>query len=572
LTTEQSSRILPLKVFRQTLIYLKPYWRSQVFGTLFLTLAAVTSLCDPLAIRWIIDHVIVSRQSALISGLSILATLYCIRVASLYYGNLISQQVIQRAIRELRLSITHNILENADRMLLAFDVGNLLQLVEKDTETIATISLELAPTLLRLFVSVLFIFAVLIRLDWRLASIAIPAMLSILYVRRRQRPALVSAADYVRRAESHRSSATSEIIWHLDEIRVVGAEQELEQEFRIRSEKASDAALTQQRLELQSGMFAILAVSVGSILCLSVGGHYTLTGAMTLGSYVAYYSYLRSLYEQCNGLMDKAIHVERLGGSVRRLHELEALSRRERSSHGFTPLESHRLELRAGVVSHTKKLWPAGMNFNLSIGERVLLQGDSGIGKTSLLKILGRTCNLDSGSLWLDGQCVTDEPQPSIRPYIKIVSQETQLFTGTLRFNATIGLQTDVSDEELDRIAEDAGFLEVIRKLDDGWNHIVLGTGVGLSGGERDRLALTRALLSRPKFLLLDEVTAGLDPTQEAHVLTSLANNHAEKGIVLVSHRPSATKWATRIVQMAAETVSLSGAGGGPQVAVANRS
>ncbi len=559
MTTHSQTRTTRSRVdvIRWTLIYLAPYWRRQVAGTALLTVAAVASLCDPLVIRWIIDNIIVSRRAPLPAGLAIMAALYCTRVASLYRGNLISQEVIQRATRDLRISITNIMLSHVDRVTELFDVGDLVQLVERDAETIAEISLEVGPTLMRLMVSTVFIFTVLIRLEWHLASIAIPAMLVILYARRRQKPGLISAADHVRAAESRRSSVTSEMVWHLDEVRTIGAEHALETAFRLRSGEASSAALSQQRLELRSGMFAILSVSVGSILCLGLGGHYTLTGVMTLGSYVAFYSYLRSLYEQCSGLMDRSVHVERLGGSVRRVQILESSQCSPGPQMKALRDVRHELLLVNGRVKHMQQGSLHGLSLSVVTGDRVLLQGDSGIGKTTLLRMLGRTCHFESGTLELDGEDITSAKQSDIRQHVRIVSQQVQLFTGTLRFNATLGLDRFVSDAELNEAAEDAGFLKVVRKHSEGWDYIVLGTGSGLSGGERHRLSLIRALLAKPNFLLLDEVTAGLDRAQEDELLRRLMMRHSDKGVVLVSHRPSATSWATRIVRLTTGTTPL---------------
>lgn len=179
------------------------------------------------------------------------------------------------------------------------------------------------------------------------------------------------------------------------------------------------------------------------------------------------------------------------------------------------------------------------VDFSIERGSVVRIAGRSGSGKSTLLKLLMRFWDPDSGSIEISGCDVREVSTASLRAMEGFMTQDTHLFSGTVRDNIALS-RPDASDEDIAQAVEKASLAETLARLSHGLDTQVGELGDALSGGERQRLGLARLFLCDAPFILLDEPTSNLDSLNEAAVLQALARNRGEKTIVLVSHRPSA--------------------------------
>ena len=192
---------------------------------------------------------------------------------------------------------------------------------------------------------------------------------------------------------------------------------------------------------------------------------------------------------------------------------------------------------------------PLFNNFNLHIspGERVGLVGQSGSGKTTLTKLLLRFADINSGSIAIDGQDISQITQHSLRTAIAYVPQEPMLFHRSLRDNIAYG-KPDASDREIRRAAKQANALEFIEKLPNGLDTTVGERGVKLSGGQRQRIAIARAILKDAPLLVLDEATSALDSESEKLIQNALETLMKGRTSIVIAHRLSTIAKLDRIV------------------------
>lgn len=190
-------------------------------------------------------------------------------------------------------------------------------------------------------------------------------------------------------------------------------------------------------------------------------------------------------------------------------------------------------------------------NFNLKIqaGEKLALVGHSGSGKTSITKLLFRFVEPQQGELLIDGIPAKDFTLASLRQQIALVPQQPELFHRSIKDNILLGKQ--VSDEELKRVAHQAQALEFIEKLPEKFNTLVGERGVKLSGGEKQRIAIARALLQQAPIVVLDEATSALDSLTEQYIQTAIFELIANKTAIVIAHRLSTILRMDRIVVLA---------------------
>lgn len=188
-----------------------------------------------------------------------------------------------------------------------------------------------------------------------------------------------------------------------------------------------------------------------------------------------------------------------------------------------------------------------GVNLKIQAGEIVAIVGPSGVGKTTLVNLLPRFYDPEEGSVFIDGQPLREANIKSLRQQIGIVTQETVLFNDTIIANIAYG-QSGISHSVIEKTAQDANAHDFIQRLPNGYQTIVGDRGFKLSGGEKQRIAIARALLKNAPILILDEATSALDTESETLVQKAIQRLMIGRTVLVIAHRISTIKNASRIV------------------------
>jgi len=191
------------------------------------------------------------------------------------------------------------------------------------------------------------------------------------------------------------------------------------------------------------------------------------------------------------------------------------------------------------------------VSLTIQAGETVAFVGESGSGKTSLVNVLPRLYEIDSGDILINDTPVRDYQLRSLRSSIAYVSQDVMLFNDTIASNIAYGSKESITDEALKDACKAAHAHEFIMRMDDQYSTLVGENGVMLSGGQRQRVAIARALLKNAPILILDEATSALDSESERKVQLGLDTLMKERTTLVVAHRLSTIENADRIVVMA---------------------
>ncbi len=286
-----------------------------------------------------------------------------------------------------------------------------------------------------------------------------------------------------------------------------------------------------------------------SLLALGVGGFYVIQGNMTLGTVVAFTIFTEFLIWPIRQVGWLAEMFQRAIAGAKRIYRVldEEDNRVSTGAH-----DDHVI---TGAISfhNVSFSYPNGKlalsNFSLHIepGQKVCVLGMTGSGKTTLVNLLPRYYDATAGKITIDGIDLTDWSLEALRNQIGFVFQDNFLFSASLADNLTMGLK-DVSLSLLQRSVEAAQAGKFIEKLPEGFNTLVGERGIGLSGGEKQRIAIGRALLRDPKILVFDDSTASLDAKTEAALKSALETLFTDRTVLIVAQRVSTAMSADHIV------------------------
>ncbi|MBV9953142.1 MAG: ABC transporter ATP-binding protein, partial [Acidimicrobiia bacterium] len=290
--------------------------------------------------------------------------------------------------------------------------------------------------------------------------------------------------------------------------------------------------------------------TLSQVLVLILGGWLVIHDEITLGTFLAFASYLVQLVAPSRmlaGLL--ALGQQARAGAERVLDLLDSTSE-VADRPGAEPLIDVRGEIAFDDISFGYlRAEPVleGFSLHLAAGERVAVVGTSGSGKSTLALLLPRFYDVQQGSISVDGQDVRDVQLESLRRTVGVVFEESFLFSDSVRANIAYG-RPDATDDEVEDAARAAAAHGFISELPEGYDTVVGERGLTLSGGQRQRIALARTLLTDPRVLILDDATSSVDATTEEEIQGALTTLLEGRTTILVAHRRSTLRLADRIV------------------------
>ena len=300
-----------------------------------------------------------------------------------------------------------------------------------------------------------------------------------------------------------------------------------------------------------------LSTAAGAIVLIIATGQVR-NGTLTTGALIAYLLYIDMVFSPVQQLSQVFDGYQQAMVGLRRITDLLRL--RTSTPPAAQPVTAGRLDGRIelrdvdfsyGAVSgqHSEENALSGISLTIEPGETVALVGQTGAGKSTLVKLIARFYDATSGQVLVDGTEVRDYDLASYRHQLGVVPQESYLFAGTVRDSIAYA-RPDASDAEVEAAARATGAHEMIIRLPGGYGHEVSERGRNLSAGQRQLIALARAQLADPAILLLDEATAALDLAAEAAVNHAISELTAARTTIVVAHRLTTASRADRILVM----------------------
>jgi len=599
------------KVTRELLLrvlnYAKPYWWHIAGMLVTILLSTGLSLLTPLIFRNMIDVVLPAKDTQRLIWLG-LALLF---IPALNGGINVLQRRLNSTVGEgvifdLRSSLFSRLQHMSLRFFTNTKTGELMSRLNSDVVGAQNAISNTIVNIVTNIVEAIALFAVMISLEWRLTLVSI--LILPLFIITAQRLGTV-LRDIARQAMDTNAQMNA----HMNEtlniggallVKLFGRTREEEKRFRERAANVRDIGI--RRAVIGSSFFVIfgLVTAVGTALVYGLGGYYVITDVFTVGTIVAFGSYLGQLYGTLQGLAsapvdfstsmvsfervfeivdlpqdivekENAIELKDVKGElefnnvtfnykvdesillkdVKRYGSMDNVKAVLSGGNGDASTIKRRVERSASDSAETDSTSQArdvaleGISFTARPGNLIALVGPSGAGKTTVTYLIPRLYDPSAGEIRIDGHNLKDVTLESLSQSIGMVTQETYLFHDTIRTNLTYA-KPDATQEEIEAAAKAANIHNFIMDLSDGYDTIVGERGYRLSGGEKQRIALARVILKDPRILVLDEATSSLDSESEALIQDALKRVMAGRTSIVIAHRLSTILAADMILVM----------------------
>jgi ATP-binding cassette subfamily B protein len=347
---------------------------------------------------------------------------------------------------------------------------------------------------------------------------------------------------------------TAEVEENVGGIRLVKAFAREERQLgRVRDKAARvfEQSMVSTRLRAFYNPFIGFLPNLGLAVVLLVGGRQAIRGQITIGEFVAFYGYVNLLVSPVRMLGIALGMAQRAVGSGARVFEVldRPPSMVVADDAPDLPAGAGHVELRDVSFAYAGTDDPVlrGIDLDVPAGRTIAIVGGTGSGKSTLVSLLPRLYDPDAGSVWIDGADVSAVQLASLRSQVGLVSDDPFLFSDTVRNNIAYA-RADASQEDVEDAARRADIHDFIEGLPDGYDTVVGERGMTVSGGQRQRLAIARALVMDPRVLILDDATSSVDATTEAAIKRALRELMEGRTTFIIGHRLSTIALADEIV------------------------
>jgi len=319
--------------------------------------------------------------------------------------------------------------------------------------------------------------------------------------------------------------------------------------FKTQVQDSFDLAMSLTKRAGWMSPLMYLIASIGIAIVLAFGTQLILSGQMTIGSFASFVMSLLLLYKPVKTLGNTLTGIQNVFVSMSRVFELfdytpEIIDKEDAID---MPGLSEGIKIEDICFEYIEDQ-PVlkGINFEIKKGETIAIVGNSGGGKTTIVNLLPRFYDVNSGAIKFDGVDIRNFKIKSLRQNIAMVFQDNFLYSGTIRENILMG-NPDATSEDLEKAIKSAHLQEMIAYLPNGVDTELGERGATLSGGQRQRVAIARAMIKNTPIVILDEATSALDNKSEAIVQLALDNLIKNKTVFVIAHRLSTIKNANRI-------------------------
>ena len=547
-----------LKTFKRILSFVRPYKIQLLFIFLLLIAGTCFGLISPYMYKLFIDVILKPDP-----GTGLFEHAHWIPYAALallaaYAGQSLFNSlhlrltgiVGHKTVYDVRAAIYEKLQQLSLSFFDRFQTGALMARVNQDTRELQRFLVDFIPLTLESLLILIGVGIFLFILSWQLSLfVLIPIVVTIIFLKKIYFKIFLYFRRYFHR-RSRLSALINDSLSGIKVIKTFGQEDEEIKKFDRKSTAFRDAGMELEvKWSVYSPTFQML-IMLGSILIWFVGGKFVVGGRMTLGDVVAYSGYLAMFYRPVFYLIRMIQMITSSLSAAERVFDIiDTEPQIKDSPQAISMPEIEGAIQFKNVTFGYDPFKPVIKDFNVSIkpNETIGLVGKSGAGKSTFINLVCRLYDVNKGAILLDNLNLKDIKHHDLRRQIGVVLQDTFLFNGTIYENIVYA-KPDASTEETIEAAMAAHAHEFIMKKPDGYDTEVGERGNKLSGGEKQRISIARAILRDPQILILDEATSSLDTETENKIQEALRNLTRGRTTIAIAHRLSTLRNCDRLL------------------------
>lgn len=537
----------------------RPLLRWHIASFFCISAGSFLALFAPLVLKWLIDVILPGgRVGLLIGAVGLIFLCHQGRAVLTSLGGYLTMLAAQRLALDLRLQLLRHLDTLSADYHEGTPVGASMYPLKDPIDEISYFGSDLLPAILRTLMATVLTFGTMLILNARMTLAVVPLIPIFLVARKHFRDRLENDSDTV---QQNQVAWTSFLQEHLSSVVAVQLLRQERRQERTAFRLLGTSVRSLNRL-FRTGVsftfYTSLTIGVAMSAVIGYGGWSVLTGAMTVGGLVAFYTYVTQLFEPLSGAAETYVRAQKTFASIRQVQAVLALKPAVKtcpSAIRFPPNHPWTIELADVCFAYPKNRGLLSIpHLNIRAGEHVAIVGENGAGKSTLAKLLARLYDADAGSILVAGHDVRNIEIESLREHVCYAPPHPILFDTTLASNLRLGKAT-ASAAELESVVEDVGLTPWVGTLQGGLDQRVGPGGSCLSGGQRQRLGIARAILQRPRVLILDEATSSFDAASEQQLLSRLHTVLPGSTIIVISHRLSALLCVGRVIVLEAGRV-----------------
>ena len=541
------------RLFSKLMFYVKPYKNTYYFVMSAAILVSAFSVLTPYLLKIIVDDFIRLKDY---DGMVLIIILMLITLIGevmfqfffVFFANLLGQNVI----KDLRLVLYKKIIGFRMSYFDQSSVGRLVTRAVNDIETIASIFSQglfmIVADLLKMGVIII----IMLLINWKLSLIVFSILPLIIYATRLFQKSMKTAFEEVRLQVANLNSFVQERLSGMQIVQLFHREETEFKKFTQINEKHKKAWL--KTVWYNSIFFPVAEIASSITLGLLVwfgGLNVAAGGIISLGTIFLFIQMSQMLFRPLRQIADKFNTLQMGMVSAERIFKIIE------TNSAINDLGSKKPENIMGKISiknlkfsyHQGEEVIRDLILLIQPGEKIAIVGSTGAGKSTLINLLSRFYEYDSGEIYLDDIKIRDFSLKSLRGHIGIVLQDVFLFADSIFNNITLN-NPDISVRQVKSIAKKIGVHEFIESLPGGYNYNVKERGVMLSSGQRQLIAFLRVYISNPSVMILDEATSSIDSHSEELIKTATARITKNKTSIIIAHRLSTIKNVDRIIVM----------------------
>jgi ATP-binding cassette subfamily B protein len=544
---------IPFREYRRAIVYVLPYWRKLVFVLIISLFSTILGLAQPYIAKLLIDEALLQRN--LRALVTVAALMIVITVFGFVFNILASYRYVAVSadvLFDMRLAVYEHLQRLSPRFYARTRLGEIVSRINNDVAEVQRVA---ADTMLTLVANVVFLIGsvvIMLWLNWQLFLLSVALVpLSVVALRHYQRR-LTAQVKQVRERSADIGSFLIETLMGMRLVVTSTAEVHEIKRFRQRNRSFIESLLAMQLTSYLAGAMPGTILTLSTAAVFLYGGSLVIEGVMSVGALVAFLAYHLRLLAPVQSLMGLYTNLATARVSLGRVFELldEPVEVEDRID--AKPMKSAGGEITFEHVTlrHDRENTVLGdVSFRIPAGGVCAIVGPSGVGKSTIADLILRLYDPQSGQVKLDGRDLRDVRVNDLRRVVALVDQSPFLFNASVAENISYA-RPEASREEIIAAARAAAIHDFIESLPDGYDTQVGERGLALSAGERQRIAIARAVLRRPAVIVLDEPTAALDPITEQAVASTLSSLLRGRTAIIITHRMSLVEIAEQVIAL----------------------
>ncbi len=555
---KEEAKAFDFNLFKRLLKYTKAYRFTFIYVAFAAIMLAGLGVMRPHLLQLAIDNSIVPRQAnqllvyiALMISVLIAEALFLF--SFIFFANWLGQHII----RDLRINLFSKMMNFKLQYFNTSAVGRLTTRAVNDVETIASIFSQGLFMIISDLLKMLVIIGVMLYKSWQLSLFVFAILPLILYATRLFQRAMKKAFEEVRTQVANLNSFVQERLTGMKIVQLFTQEENQYKQFQEINEKHKKAWI--KTVWYNSIFFPIAEMSSSIVIGLVVwygGLNAAQGGVITLGVVVAFIELSQMLFRPLRQIADKFNTLQMGMVAAKRVFDVLD-TQAEIEDTGTTQLTSTKGEIvfkdvHFGYTQEVEVI--KGISFAVQASETVAIVGATGAGKTTIINLLNRFYEINSGEIIIDGISIKEYTLESLRSHIAVVLQDVFLFADSILHNITLK-NPEITEQEVIQAAKEIGVHDFILSLPGGYHYNIKERGVMLSSGQRQLVAFLRAYVSNPSILILDEATSSIDSYSEELIQTATDKITKGRTSIIIAHRLATVKKADKIIVMDAGKV-----------------